>query len=46
MAATLQEVIEYGGYDLTLKEDAIWLISKQREFERLIEAAEELLESE
>jgi hypothetical protein len=46
MGVTLQEVIEHGGYDLTTKEDAIWLLSKQREFDELIEQAETLVEKE
>ena len=41
---TLLEVIEAGGYDLTTPEDANWLLSKQSEFDELIEAAEELIE--
>ncbi len=46
MSVSLLEVIEAAGYDLTTKEDAIWLLSKQREFEELIERAEELTEDE
>lgn len=45
MSVSLLEVIEAGGYDLNLKEDCIWLLSKQSEFEELVEQAEELLES-
>lgn len=44
MSVSLLEVIESGGYDLTTKEDAIWILSKQREFEELVEQAEELIE--
>lgn len=43
MSVSLREVIEHGGYDLSLKEDVIWLLSKQQEFEELIEQAEELV---
>lgn len=46
MSVSLLEVIEYGGYDLTTKEDSIWLLSKQKEFEELVEQAEELVESD
>lgn len=46
MSVSLQEVIEAGGYDLTTKEDANWLLSKRNEFDQLIESAEELLGEE
>jgi hypothetical protein len=46
MSVSLLEVIEAGGYDLTTKEDALWFLSKQSEFEQLVEQAEELVESE
>lgn len=41
---TLLEVIEAGGYDLTEVEDARWLLSKQSEFERLVEDAETVID--
>lgn len=44
MSVSLLEVIEHGGYDLSTKEDAIWLLSKRSEFEELIKKAEEVLE--
>lgn len=44
MSVSLLEVIEAGGYDLKKPEDALWLVSKQREFIELVEQAEELLE--
>lgn len=44
MSVSLLEVIEAGGYDLGTKEDCIWLLSKQAEFEELIEQAEAKLE--
>lgn len=44
MSVSLLEVIEAGGYDLDTREDAEWLISKQSEFEALVELAEELIE--
>lgn len=44
MSVSLSEVIEAGGYDLETVEDAQWLLSKQSEFERLVEKAEELIE--
>ena len=46
MSVSLLDVIEAGGYDLTTKEDAIWLLSKQSEFEALVEQAEEVIEEE
>ena len=46
MSVSLREVIEYGGYDIDTKEDAIWLLSKQSEFEELIENAQELVDKE
>ena len=44
MSVSLREVIEAGGYDLTAKDDIIWLLSKQDEFNDLIEEAEDRLE--
>lgn len=44
MSVSLLEVIEAGGYDLATHEDANWLLSKQSEFEELIEEAEATLE--
>ena len=44
MSVSLLEVIEHGGYDLSTVEDAQWLLSKQSEFEDLIEQAENLIE--
>lgn len=44
MATTLREVIESGGYNLNLEEDANWLLSKQSEFEELIEQAQTLVD--
>lgn len=46
MSVSLLEVIESGGYDLDTYDDAVWLLSKQREFESLIEKAEELVEGQ
>lgn len=46
MSVSLLDVIEAGGYDLTTKEDANWLLSKQSEFEALVEQAEEVIEEE
>ena len=46
MSVSLLEVIESGGYDLSSEEDCMWLLSKQNEFEELIEQAQELLDSE
>lgn len=43
---TLREVIENAGYDIDTIEDARWLLSKQAEFNQLIENAEELVEEE
>lgn len=44
MSVSLLEVIEAGGYNLQTVEDAQWLLSKQSEFEELVEQAEELIE--
>ena len=44
MSVSLLEVIEHGGYDIRDPEDAVWLLSKQREFGELIEQAEETVE--
>ena len=43
---TLREVIENAGYDIDTTEGAKWLLSKQAEFNQLIENAEELVEEE
>ena len=45
MSISLLEVIEAGGYDLSTLEDAQWLLSKQQEFEELIDSAEETVYS-
>lgn len=45
MSVTLREVIEYSGYDLSVREDAEWLVSKKVEFEELLEQAEDLIEA-
>lgn len=44
MSVSLLEVIESGGYDLNTEEDARWLLSKQSEFESLVEQAQDLVE--
>lgn len=44
MSVSLREVIEHSGYDLTTLDDAKWLVSKQREFEQLVEEAELTIE--
>lgn len=45
MSVSLEEVIESAGYNITTsKEDAIWLLAQQGEFERLKEIAEETVE--
>ena len=46
MSVSLREVIEAGGYDLSTPEDANWLLSKQSEFEELIEEAQETVDNE
>ncbi len=45
MSVTLQEVIEAAGYDLTTKEDIIWLLSKESEFNDLIDSVNDLLDA-
>lgn len=44
MSVSLLEVIEAGGYNLSTVEDATWLLTKQNEFDELIEAAEKVIE--
>lgn len=44
MSVSLLEVIEAAGYNLNIKEDALWLLSKQSEFEDLVELAEMIVE--
>lgn len=45
MSVSLEEVLEGAGYDIKNNlEDAIWLISKQDEFEELVEICEEIVE--
>ena len=44
MSVSLLEVIESGGYDLNTEEDARWLLSKQSEFESLVEQAQDLVD--
>lgn len=44
MSVSIQEVIEHGGYDLTTYEDALWLLSKQSEFDELVEAAQAVID--
>lgn len=44
MSVSLLQVIEAGGYDLSTVEDARWLVSKQAEFERLVQDAELVVE--
>lgn len=46
MSVSLREVIEAGGYDLETVEDAQWLLSKENEFDELIERAEAIVEAE
>ena len=44
MSVSILEVIEAGGYNLNTVEDATWLLSKQREFEELVEQAQTLVD--
>ena len=44
MSVSLLEVIEAGGYNLATLEDANWLLSKESEFEELVEQAQELVD--
>lgn len=45
MSVSLEEVIEQAGYNITTsKEDAIWFLAQQDEFERLKEIAEETID--
>lgn len=45
MSVSLLEVIEAGGYDIATYEDANWLLSKQSEFEELIELAQNVVDA-
>lgn len=45
MSVSLLEVIEAGGYDITTYDDANWLLSKQSEFEELIEQAQTVVDA-
>ena len=45
MSVSLGEVIEQAGYNIsTSKEDAIWFLAQQDEFERLKEIAEDTID--
>ena len=47
MSVSLQEVLESAGYDIKNNvDDAIWLLSKQNEFEELIEECEDFVDSQ
>jgi hypothetical protein len=43
MSVSLREVIESAGYYINTEEDARWLLSKQSEFEDLIEQSQSLI---
>jgi hypothetical protein len=45
MGVSLLEVIEAAGYNLTTLEDAQWLLSKEDEFDDLVEAAEAIVDA-
>lgn len=45
MSVSILEVIEAGGYNLTTREDALWLTCQQNEFAELIEQAQDLLDN-
>lgn len=44
MSVSLREVIEAAGYDLLTKEDALWLLSQQNNWDELVEEAEDRIE--
>jgi len=46
MSVSLIECIEAAGFDLTTLDDANWLLSKESEWDELVERAEELVEAE
>lgn len=47
MSVSLQEVLESAGYSIENNvEDAIWLLSKQDEFEELIEKCEDFVDNQ
>jgi len=45
MSVSLREVLEGAEYDINNYQDALWLLSKQSEFEDLIEEAQEVVET-
>ena len=47
MSVSLQEVLESAGYDIKNNtDDAIWLLSKQSEFEELVEECEDFVDNQ
>jgi len=46
MSVSLREIIEAAGYDLETYDDANWLLSKQSEFEDLIDQADMVISAE
>ena len=47
MSVSLQEVLEGAGYDIKNNiDDAIWLLSKQNEFEELVEECEDFVDNQ
>lgn len=44
MSVSLLEVIQAAGYNLDTKEDAQWFLSKESEFDDLVEHAENIIE--
>ena len=46
MSVSLQEALEYAGYDITNNvDDAEWLLSQQDEFDELVEICERMIEN-
>jgi len=45
MSTSISQVIAEGGFNLTTKEDAEWLIAQVPQFEALVTLAEDLLEA-
>lgn len=41
---TLLEVLESAGYNFSTKEDCNWLINQQKQFDRIVEKAEDRIE--
>lgn len=46
MSVSILEVIEAGGYDLSLYDDNVWLLAQVKQFEELVEKAQTMIDEE